>query len=79
MDVDTIMNQKFPWTLNTCSTSAYDAADILNHELGHWFGLNDHYTSAYINNTMYGYGSKAETKKVTPAQGDKDGINLIYP
>lgn len=79
VDVDTIMNKKFPWTLNTCSTNAYDAADILTHELGHWFGLNDHYSSAYINNTMYGYGSKAETKKITPEQGDKDGINLIYP
>lgn len=79
VDVDTIMNQKFPWTLNTCSANAYDAANILTHELGHWFGLNDHYTSNFVNNTMYGYGSKAETKKVTPEQGDKDGINLIYP
>lgn len=78
VDVDTILNSKFPWSLGTCSTSSYDAADILTHELGHWFGLDDEYTSDYVNNTMYGYGSKAETKKDTPATGDISGINLIY-
>lgn len=78
VDVDTIMNQKFPWTLNTCSASAYDAADILVHEQGHWFGLNDHYTADYVENSMFGYGAKAETKKITLTTGDKAGINLIY-
>lgn len=77
-DVDTIMNKRFPWSL-TCSTDSYNAEDILVHELGHWFGLNDHYTASYVDNTMFGYGSKAETKKITPENGDKDGINLIYP
>ena len=76
-DVDTIMNQKFPWNL-ACTTDSYNAEDILIHELGHWFGLNDHYTASYVHNTMYGYGSKAETKKITPAQGDIDGINNLY-
>lgn len=77
-DVDTIMNKKFLWNL-TCSTDSYNAEDILVHELGHWFGLNDHYTASYVDNTMFGYGSKAEIKKITPENGDKDGINLIYP
>lgn len=77
-DVDTIMNKKFPWSMS-CSTTSYNAENILVHELGHWFGLNDEYGSAYVDNTMYGYGSKAETKKITPENGDKTGINLIYP
>lgn len=77
-DVDTIMNQRFPWSMS-CSTTSYNAEDILVHELGHWFGLNDHYASNYVENTMYGYGSKAEIKKITPENGDKAGINLIYP
>ena len=77
-DVDTIMNQKFPWSL-ACSADSYNAEDILVHELGHWFGLNDHYTASYVDNTMYGYGSKAEMKKISPEAGDRAGINLIYP
>lgn len=78
-DVDTIMNQKFPWNYGSCNPSYYNASDILNHELGHWFGLNDEYSTSYIENTMYGYGSKGEIKKITPTDGDKSGINLIYP
>ncbi len=77
-DVDTIMNQRFPWNL-ACTADSYNAEDILVHELGHWFGLNDQYTASYVDNTMYGYGSKGEIKKITPADGDKAGINLIYP
>jgi len=77
-DVDTVMNKRFPWSL-ACTTDSYNAEDILVHELGHWFGLNDQYTASYVDNTMYGYGSKAEIKKITPEDGDKAGINLIYP
>ncbi len=77
-DVDTIMNQKFAWTWNTCSTSAYDAQDILTHELGHWMGLDDEYNSAYVYNTMYGYGSPAETLKDTLTSGDVSGLTSIY-
>ena len=77
-DVDTIMNKKFAWSLS-CSSTSYNAENILIHELGHWFGLDDEYGSSYVDNTMYGYGSKAEIKKITPENGDKAGINLIYP
>lgn len=76
-DVDTIMNQRFSWSL-ACSPDSYNAEDILVHELGHWFGLNDHKTASYVDNTMYGYGSKAEIKKITLEAGDKAGIDLIY-
>ena len=85
-DVDTIMNQKFAWNwtdplANTCSlySNTYDAQDILTHELGHWMGLNDHYTSAYVDNTMFGYGSAGEIKKDTLTTGDTNGVKAIYP
>lgn len=84
-EVDTIMNSRFPWSwtlyneLNLCADqNSYDAQDILTHELGHWIGLDDEYTSDYINNTMYGYGSKGEVKKDTLATGDIIGASEIY-
>ncbi|MEK7497903.1 MAG: matrixin family metalloprotease [Patescibacteria group bacterium] len=78
IETDTIMNKKFSWSLNICSPNSYDAQDILTHELGHWMGLNDEYDSIYVDNTMYGYGSKGEVKKSTPATGDIFGIQNIY-
>lgn len=77
VEVDTILNNNVPWTLG-CTTGLYDANDILIHEQGHWFGLDDNYAPRYVNNTMYGYGTTQEIKKITPAQGDIVGINRIY-
>ena len=83
-DVDTIMNKKFAWrwnggdALNCPDNNAYDAQNILTHELGHWMGLNDTYTAEFVNNTMYGYGSKNEVKKDTLTTGDVNGVQAIY-
>lgn len=91
VEVDTIMNSKFSWNWSnpetwtspdaTCANAnAYDAQDILTHELGHWLGLNDMYNAEnYQNATMYGYGSKAEIKKDTLSTGDLVGTAAIYP
>lgn len=84
VDVDTIMNKKFPWKWSNSSScaypDAYDAENILNHELGHWMGLDDMYDSAnYQHATMFGYGSKGEVKKNTLTTGDIQGILSIYP
>ncbi|MDO8658770.1 MAG: matrixin family metalloprotease [Candidatus Levybacteria bacterium] len=86
VDVDTIFNKSYIWSWtnpasNSCSlySNAYDAQDILTHELGHWMGLDDHYTLDYVNNTMYGYGSKGEIKKNTLTTGDKTNLSTIYP
>jgi hypothetical protein len=83
-EVDTIMNTKVSWSWTPPSHGAcgvantYDAQDILTHELGHWLGLNDEYATSYRDNTMYGYGSKAEIKKDTLTIGDIDGVVAIY-
>lgn len=85
VDVDTIMNKKFAWSWNGGSSSTcgdpntYDAQNILVHEQGHWLGLDDFYTAGFINNTMYGYGSKGETKKISLTSGDIAGVEAIYP
>ena len=89
-EVDTIMNTKFTWSWSnpanwtspatTCAVqNAYDAQGILTHELGHWLGLNDFYTTEYQNATMYGYGAKGEIKATTLSTGDINGIQAIYP
>jgi len=82
-EVDTIINQQFPWFWNAdnnmCTDQrSYDVQNILTHELGHWMGLDDRYTSEFVNNTMYGYGSKGETKKDTLTSGDINGVSSIY-
>lgn len=84
VETDTIMNKKFKWSWSQLGSGvcgvvgSYDAQDILTHELGHWMGLNDHYTVAYTENTMYGYGSANETKKNTLTNGDSVGVNTLY-
>jgi hypothetical protein len=82
-ETDTIFNQKVPWywngANNTCTdTNSYDVQDILTHETGHWMGLDDTYTDPFVDNTMYGYGSKGEVKKDTLTTGDTQGIQAIY-
>ena len=82
-DVDTIMNNSYPWSWGggsaTCAyPNSYDAQNILTHELGHWMGLDDKYTEEFINNTMYGYGSPREAKKDTLTNGDIAGLLTIY-
>ncbi|MDH7476198.1 MAG: hypothetical protein QHH09_01865 [Microgenomates group bacterium] len=83
IDIDTIMNRKFPWNWSGGSTNCayenyYDAEDILTHELGHWIGLGDEYDNLYANNTMYGYGSMTETKKISLTHGDEEAAYSIY-
>lgn len=84
VDVDTIMNKKFPWSwsgsngLACGDPNSYDAQDILTHEEGHWMGLNDEYAANFADNTMFGYGSKGEVKKDTLTTGDTQGVQAIY-
>ena len=90
VELDTILNKKYFWKWSDpasaswssdpiCAYSnAYDAQNILTHEIGHWFGLDDHYTAAFADHTMYGYGSKQETKKDTPTAGGIGAIDNIY-
>ncbi len=78
-DVDTIMNNKFVWGwAYACNPNYYDAQNILTHELGHWMGLDDHYTASYTENTMFGYGEKGEIKKNTLTAGDVAGLSGLY-
>lgn len=84
VETDTIMNTKFQWDWSggaavcPANPNVYDAQDILTHELGHWVGLDDEYTTPYRDNTMYGYGAKGEIKKDTLTTGDINGVKALY-
>lgn len=86
VEVDTVMGRKLPWAYTASGTpdascgplNAYDVRDILTHEIGHWMGLSDLYTSAEHDLTMFGYGSMGELKKDTLGTGDLNGIQALY-
>lgn len=85
IDIDTILNQKFPWSwtdqsvnLQCAGTGSFDAQNILTHELGHWMGLADEYQDSYSESTMYGYGITTEVKKDTLTTGDRTGLSAVY-
>jgi hypothetical protein len=58
--------------------NAYDVHNIATHEVGHVVGLADLYDSQYRELTMYGYGSKGETIKISLEQGDIEGAQHLY-
>jgi hypothetical protein len=76
------MNKKYSWywsnDINCAYQNVYDAQNILTHEFGHSFGLDDMYEDSYKDHTMYGYGDKGEVKKDTLTDGDKTSVQSLY-
>ncbi|HEY5958602.1 MAG TPA: matrixin family metalloprotease [Polyangiaceae bacterium] len=56
--------------------SSYDLQDVIAHELGHWFGLNEDYENREA--TMYAYVYPAETKKRDLDVSDVTAVQLAY-
>lgn len=85
VDVDTVFNKRLPWAVFAdgaeCQNGvdAYDVQNIATHEFGHWIGLDDLYSSADRDLTMYGYGAGGELKKRTLGPGDASGSNELLP
>jgi hypothetical protein len=55
----------------------FDIQDIMTHELGHGMGLGHVQDDALL--TMYPFASPGETIKRSLGNGDKEGINFLYP
>ena len=84
VDFDMIMNSLHKWGIDpnvedNVRIKAFDVRNIVTHEVGHVVGLADLYTDVYSELTMYGYGAKGETKKISLEVGDIAGCQVLYP
>ncbi len=86
-EADTVFNKNYRWSYtlyngtNDCGgiSNTYDIQNIGTHEFGHWVGLDDLYSSADKDLTMYGYGDTKELKADSLGLGDISGANAIAP
>ena len=85
LETDIVFNKSMRWGIDADGEgtafklkNAYDVANIGTHEVGHVVGLDDFYDTIYSEITMYGYSSKAETKKISLEIGDRNGTVALY-
>lgn len=62
---------------NTTGSGGVDTQSILTHEIGHFLGLGDLYSSAYSSSTMYGIYSGG-TGSRSLAEDDMAGCRYLY-
>ncbi|RJQ28988.1 hypothetical protein C4571_02395 [Candidatus Parcubacteria bacterium] len=76
---DQVYNTLYSWSAEAAGFfGKMDFDNIVTHELGHTVGLADLYTLSCSDETMYGYGAEAETKKRDLNAGDIAGIKELY-
>lgn len=85
VEFDIVFNSFLSWGIDTDGegtadilTDAFDIQNIATHEVGHIVGLADLYSSDNSEQTMYGYGSIGETRKISLNDGDIAGTHAIY-
>jgi hypothetical protein len=77
---DLRLNSSLNWITDEgsgCKT-AYNIDNIVTHERGHSFGLDDVYTSGHNQLTMWGYASPCAKNKETLALGDMLRFEDLY-
>lgn len=75
---DIAFNTDYAWGDAMVDSNVIDLQNIATHELGHGFGLADIYKRKLSFLTMYGYSGEGETVKRSLAQGDIEGIQVLY-
>jgi len=78
LECDIEFQDYYTWS-STGEAGKYDIQSTAAHEFGHTLSLGDLYGGGDTEKTMYGYGSKGETKARSLHQDDIDGIRYIYP
>ncbi len=72
-------DKDFDWSLSGSGVNGkMDFENIATHELGHTFGLDDLFTEACSEETMYGFAAEGEINKRTLEGGDMAGIIDLY-
>ena len=78
VEVDLRLNKvDYKWT-NLRSVNRYNVKNVIAHELGHQFGLDD-FGAPHSSLTMYGLIGKGELNKATLGRGDMRGAERLSP
>lgn len=78
VEFDILFDTDFAWGDALINPAVMDLQNIATHELGHGAGLDDIYSDACSEVTMYGYSTEGETKKRTLELSDITGIQKMY-
>lgn len=73
---DVVFNSNYDWSLSG-EDNKMDYQNVATHEFGHALGLG-HPDDGCVDETMYRFVSKGETKKHDLNAGDITGVNEIY-
>ena len=76
---DILFNTIYSWGDASLNPLLMDLQNIATHELGHFVGLDDIYTSGCSAVTMYGYSNNGDISKRTLEQPDITGLLKMYP
>lgn len=77
-DVDLRLNKiDYKWT-NLAGVNRFNVLNVVAHELGHQFGLDD-LGSPHTSLTMYGLIGRGEVNKATLGRGDMRGAEKLSP
>lgn len=78
VEFDILLDTDYAWGDATENPLVMDLQNIATHELGHGVGLDDIYSEACSEVTMYGYSDYGETKKRTLETADVTGLRNMY-
>ncbi len=77
LDADIVLNSSFNWDING-APNKMDVQNAVTHEIGHFCCLDDLYSDADREKTMYAYIDYGETKKRTLDPDDMAGLVAVY-
>jgi len=77
LDADIVLNSSFHWGIDG-APDKMDVQNAVTHEIGHFCCLDDLYSDADREKTMYGYIDYGETKKRTLDPDDMAGLAAVY-